>query len=279
MSNSANLDLNNVLGMIDSNAYSYEVYIPSLQRNVMFKELNTSQQKRLIKSLLDSPIYNTQFNFAMYNIIKENCMETIDINKFTVLDKLFIAMTIRSYSVSDIIELSITHNNTEVKRGISISKIIENVKSQLSPDVESVFTDDKGLLSLTCNIPTIETEYKLEQELKAKLEAVVNNDMESLRDTIGNAFIMELAKYTTDISIKNNDEFVNIHLNNLTFENRFLLLEKLPIKLVEKVINRITEIKANIDKVILLKFDDLKDDKGNPMEKRLTIDGGFFTHS
>ena len=29
--------------------FSYEIWIPSLKKNVMFREINTSQQKRLIK--------------------------------------------------------------------------------------------------------------------------------------------------------------------------------------------------------------------------------------
>lgn len=279
MSNQTKLELNNILGMIDSNTYTYEVYIPSLRRNVMFKELNTSQQKRLIKSLVDSPIYNTQFNFAIYNIIKENCAESIDINQLTLLDKLFICIVMRSYSIGDALELSITHDGQELRRGISLAKIIENIKPQLINIESKTFTDEKGVLSINCNIPTIETEYKLETELREKMEKANIENMEALRETIGNAFIIELAKYCTDLSIKNGSQVVDIHLNNLTFENRMTLLERLPIKLVEKVINRISEIKAELDKVTLIRFDDLKDDKGSPIEKRLTIDGDFFTRS
>jgi hypothetical protein len=48
--------------------FVYEVPIPSLKRKVMFREVNTSQQKRLIKAIIDSPAYNTEFIFALFVI-------------------------------------------------------------------------------------------------------------------------------------------------------------------------------------------------------------------
>ena len=70
-------NINDILNVMNraNEVFSYEIWIPSLQKDVMFREMTTSQQKRLIKSVIDSPIYNTEFIFAISQIIKENCAE------------------------------------------------------------------------------------------------------------------------------------------------------------------------------------------------------------
>ena len=47
-------------------SFKYDVMIPSLNRNVPFSEISTAQQKKLIKSIIDSEIYNTEFILCMY---------------------------------------------------------------------------------------------------------------------------------------------------------------------------------------------------------------------
>ena len=57
MSEVVNGSLNDVLGAIknvqDKNVYP--VFIPSLQKTVMFKEMNTGQEKMIVKTIVDSP--------------------------------------------------------------------------------------------------------------------------------------------------------------------------------------------------------------------------------
>jgi hypothetical protein len=80
---------------------SFEVYIPSLKKNVKFKQLNTEQFKRLLKTVVDSPIYNSEFIITANNIIKENCLEKdISTTNFNILDKLLIFIKMRIESVS-----------------------------------------------------------------------------------------------------------------------------------------------------------------------------------
>ena len=65
--------LESVLDLMDrvNETFAYGVWVPSLNKEIMFREINTSQQKRLIKSVIDSPIYHTEFIFTLRQILKE----------------------------------------------------------------------------------------------------------------------------------------------------------------------------------------------------------------
>ena len=61
------MDVKDILDAInkvnDKNVYA--VYVPSLKTDVMFREMNTKQEKMLIKTIVDSPVYNTEFTLLV----------------------------------------------------------------------------------------------------------------------------------------------------------------------------------------------------------------------
>jgi hypothetical protein len=259
-----------------NDTFAYEVWIPSLNRNVLFRELNTSQQKRLVKSIIDSPIYNTEFIFSLHKIIEENCAEPVDIEQFTILDKFFISLMIRSVSIGDIIELEFkSKDNKSYKRGISLTKIIEEAKGLIKlPDSISI-TDEKGIFNIECSMPTIKTEYELEKELRFGVKLQDIKSPEEIRETIGDTFIGELIKYVNSLSIKNGETITKIDFNTINYKNRISLLEKLPVKLVDKLIKYIDTIKVEIDKIMIVNTEV----EGEKITQRLNFDPSFFIRS
>jgi hypothetical protein len=270
--------------------FAYEVWVPSLNRNVMFREINTSQQKRLIKCIIDSPIYNTEFIFTMWKILKENCAEnSVNVDAFTIIDKLFICLAMRSVSIGDLFELEFATSNEDnapkVKRGISLKKVIDDAKAIIKLPSTDMVTD--GLYKIECSLPTIATEYSLEKELRENLALDQTKDIKELRKTVGDAFISEIIKYIKSITITDGGNETKIELESISFMNRIALVEKIPAKLLKKVIDYITVIKKEIDKVILIKTTVKTTEKKNgetieidkEVEERLTIDGSFFTTS
>ena len=284
--------LEDVLNMMDrvNETFAYEVWVPSLGRNIMFRELNTSQQKRLVKCIIDSPIYNTEFIFTMWKILKENCADkTINVDDFTIIDKLFICLAMRSVSVGDLFELEFSPSKDEsvakVKRGISLQKIIDDAKIKMvMPGTQII---NSGLYKIECGVPTIKTEYLLERELRENLSLEQSKDLNELRKTVGEAFISEIVKYIKSITITDVDKETKIELDNISFMNRIALIEKIPAKTLKKIIDYINVIKKEIEKVILIKTTvKIKETKGEEtkevdkdVEERLTIDGSFFTTS
>lgn len=277
-------NLEDVLNLIDrvNEVFSYEVWVPSLKRNVMFREINTNQQKRLIKAIIDSPVYNTEFIFALRQIIKENCAEKeIDTDKLSILDKLMIAMKMRSVSVGDVLELKIPigEGKEPLRRGVSLTKLLDDLKNNVNIPVVEVFTDENNVYELKCSIPTILNEYKLEHELRENSESREIKDYDELRQSIGSVFVGEIAKYVNELSIAEKDKKTKIDLDNLSFKNRIALLEKLPEKVTKNVVKYIEKVKKELDKVTLVKVNIGTEDEPQIKEETFAIDGSFFTSS
>ena len=276
--------LEDVLGIMDrvNEVFSYEVWVPSLKKNVMFREINTNQQKRLIKAIIDSPVYNTEFIFALRKVISENCVDSkIDVDSLTILDKLLISMKMRSVCVGDVIELEIPTGDGDksVKRGISLEKLIGDIRKTVNlPDVET-YTDDRGIYQLECGIPTILNEYNLETEMRTTSESRDINNYDELRQSVGDVFIGEIAKYVRGLSITEGDKTTKIDLNALSFRNRIALIEKIPERITKDVIKYIEKTKLELDKVTLVKVDIGTKDTPDIKEEKFAIDGGFFTSS
>tara|TARA_R110002126_G_scaffold122632_7_gene264432 strand:- start:944 stop:1810 length:867 start_codon:yes stop_codon:yes gene_type:complete len=277
-------NLEDVLGIMDrvNEVFSYEVWVPSLKKNVMFREINTNQQKRLIKAIIDSPVYNTEFIFALRKVISENCVDSkIDVDNLTILDKLLISMKMRSVCVGDVIELEIPTGDGDksVKRGISLEKLIGDIRKTVNlPDVET-YTDDRGIYQLECGIPTILNEYNLETEMRTTSESRDINNYDELRQSVGDVFIGEIAKYVRGLSITEGDKTTKIDLNALSFRNRIALIEKIPERITKDVIKYIEKTKLELDKVTLVKVDIGTKDTPDIKEEKFAIDGGFFTSS
>ena len=108
-------DVLNIVKKVND-TFAYEVFIPSLNKSILFREINTSQQKRLIKAIIDSPVFNTEFIFTLRQIIKENCVdEKLDIDQLTILDKFIISLIMRSVSVGNSYEVELECSNDKCK--------------------------------------------------------------------------------------------------------------------------------------------------------------------
>lgn len=261
--------------------FAYEVFVPSLNKNVMFREMNTSQQKRVVKAVIDSPVYNTEFIFTLRQIMKENCVDpNIDIDSLTLIDKLFISLKMRAISIGNQVEWTFKCSkcDAELKRGIGLVDLIEKNKDHIPELGAPKFSDDKQVYTVYCSVPTIGTEYKLEDELRKNVKDIEIKDFAELRKTVGDAFIGELAKYINQIDVKQDeDSQVRIPLNDLTFRERIALIEKLPRKLTEKIVDYINKTTVAVEKITL--FDFTCDKCGAIIREGLKIDSSFFTPS
>jgi len=277
-------DVDEIINLMDrvNETFAYGIWIPSLKKDVMFREINTAQQKRLAKAIIDSPVYNTEFIFTLRQIIKENCVDKINTDDLTLFDKLMIALKMRNVSIGDIIEIEIPISDDgkeTIKRGVSIDKIINDAKKKIKIPDDCSFESSDGSYKLDCSIPTIGTEYTLEMELREHSDISGIDTPDELRKTIGDAFINEIVKYINVLTIKTDDNIVTINLNDVSFRNRIAMIEKIPSKLIDKVIKYISDVKEELSNVTVLNLSYEKDGKTKKVKERLTIDGSFFTSS
>jgi len=280
--NSVVEQMDNILKRIDriNESFIYGVWVPSLNKEISFRELTTGQQKRLVKSIVDSPIYSTQFILTLREILKENCADTtVDIDQLNLIDKLFIAMKIRSTCVNDIVEFTF---NEKTKRGLSLEKLIEEKKKEIQLPSSAILSDEQNNYTLQCSLPTILTEAKLEEEIRNNVENEKINfeSPQEVRQMLGDVLIGEVVKFITSLSIRDGEQIIQINFNDISFRNRIALVEKLPAKLIDKLMQYISETKKTIEKITLWKFE-IDDKSISDVEKEvhLTIDGRFFIKS
>ena len=232
MSEVVNGNMQDVLGAIrtinDKNIYS--VYIPSLEKEIMFKEMTTKQEKMIVKTIVDNPVYNSEFIFAIRDIITENCAEEINIDELTIIDKTAICLTMRMKSVGN--TFSYMFKNTDKSIDITISDYVEKFKTVNIPKDTTVGTDD---IKVVCSYPSILTEYALEREFRSNIDTMTINDTASARDAIGTVFTNEIVKYIKEITIKRDGDLIQLNMQDYDFKNRVMILEELGNKTTNEI--------------------------------------------
>jgi len=265
MSSDSNNQLKTVLNLLNEldRSINFEVYIPSLQKNISFKQLTTEQLKRILKTIIDVPLYNTEFILTINSIIKENCLaQDLDVNNLTVLDKQIILFKTRIESVSS----SYTFNINDEQFEVSLSEKLTNfLNKQINFEPET-FTNNS--YSVICTLPTLLTEDNLEKELHKNVTFSINTP-EELRNAIGETFINEITKFINTIII-NTTPF---DLSAYSFKDRVKVIEKLPISLIGDVIKYIEKYRNYVKE--LYSFE-ITTNNGVTVEKEILQDASFF---
>ena len=257
-------------------AYASHYLVPSLKKEVPFNEINTSQQKRLVKSVIDSPIYNTEFIYTFREILKENCQDsTVDIDQLTILDKLILAMGLRIKSIGSNVDIEIeTKEGRKVNVSLDIPKILSLAYETIKEVPPQTFEDQYFIIE--CNLPTIGTEYKIEKELRTKVTNIDIENVQELRKTVGDAFVAELVKYISKVSVKGDgEELVPVDWERFTYSERIRIMETFKTGLLKEILNYVSKIRDELNKIELVKFEF----NGETYERRLSIDSSFFTIS
>lgn len=267
-------DVKDILSLIKDldNSANFNLYIPSLQKEVIFKQLTTEQLKRILKTVIDSPIYNTEFILTFNSVIKENCQDKeVNTDNFTVYDKILILFKTRIESISPELTLNFTDEEKEQYKELESGKVLnlaEHLNKFLEKDISfQEETFEQNGCTLVCSLPTIQTENKLEKELHKNTKLEVSTTDE-LRNIVGETFINELVKYISQISI--NEKTVD--LIALPFKTRISIIEGLPTTLINKVIKYIERYREVIKPLLTTKIVV----SGGELVKDIPQDASFF---
>lgn len=255
----------------------FNIFIPSLQQEIKFKQLTTEQLKRLLKTIIDSPVYNTEFILTFNSIIKENCI-TPDINteNFTVYDKALILFKTRIESISPDYTFTFTQdeiNDKDIKEKTYTVSLIEKLTEFLNKNINfNPLTIEYNNCAVVCSLPTLGTENKLEKELHKNTKIEVETP-EELRNIVGETFINELTKHFSGITIEDK----TINLTELTFKNRIKIVEVLPTNIVNQALKYIENYRSEIKKLFTFNLN-LETTAGTTiiLEKEIPVDASFF---
>ena len=252
---------------------SFDVYLPSLQKEVKFKQLTTEQLKRILRTALITTGYNSEFILTFNNIIKENCLDkTVNTDNLTIYDKVIIIYKTKIVSISPDYNFVFTSDeiNTysleEASKTISLTDIFnEFVDKKINFELD---TASYNGCTITCGIPSLATENKLESELHKNISIDLESENE-VSNVISEAFINEVAKFVTSVNI-NGEE---INFLQLSFTERVKIIENLPVTLTSFILKYIEKYKKAIDPLLTYTF---VTDKNDTLSKDITLDPTFF---
>ena len=102
---------------------SYLIWIPSIQEYKRFSEFTTKHQKHLSK-LTEEPL---EFLFALNDIIKSLCVDNLNFDKITLIDKYIICVYLRMRCIDTDLKLKITCPNcgVEFDTNINLNDVIK----------------------------------------------------------------------------------------------------------------------------------------------------------
>jgi hypothetical protein len=259
------LSFNDALKILDNastEGFTTNVWIPSLKRNVLFKEINAKQQKKLLQCALDSSIAKSTFPKTFYQIVKENCLEENISSTFTIIDKINIALVLRNQISKELkIELQ---ENPKVEKTIELQSVINLFKEYKHPEAQEINIDKNTInLKLTVEIPYLELDTAFEEYTKSQPKA---DDIDVIKQTITEAFLVETGKYIKDLIIDNQD----FRFSAMTVAQRLALIEKLPAAVLQSVIQIAAQWKGEVNDILTVKSDD------NSLSRIIDIDSMLF---
>lgn len=271
-------NVNDILGQMNeaNKGFYFEVYVPTLKRNVMFAQLTAKQQKNLVKAIVDNPIFNTEFIMTFRGILKENCAEPeINIDNLSVFDKLVIALKMRSVSIDDKISITLTSPSNEkgVTRVIKVSDLYDECLEKVKP-FEVTISDTIGVYSVECSLPTIGDEFNMEHELRSKLETKINlKTEEDARKALSDIYINEFVKYIKTIRIQKEGVESVVDMSKYNFTDRITIASKLPGMVNTEIFKYIKSIQDEFNKAILFTE---KDENNQIIQHKIKLDPNFF---
>lgn len=211
------------MNIIDtSNTGIYDIYVPSLSAVLPFKEINTSQQKKIAKSIISGDdVYCTEFYYCALQIIKENAVDPITLDNLTIHDLLVILIAMRANSLGSTLALNITCTQCGAKHTMNINlydlykKLVSKKPAQFNVKVGA---DDYAIM-----LPTLNYEKEIIYKIKSKLVVQENiikdffvlntlryldcdkfNDYSKGYDFITNLFLSEFEQIKNTIDTVNN---------------------------------------------------------------------------
>jgi hypothetical protein len=151
--------------------HSYEIYIPSVGKNLMFKPITTGQQKTISKFSIGTKT-DVKFNFN-YEMLKLGLFDTLVIgdeissDQLTEIDIIAFFAGVRVNNISDPLEIKFTCGKcgTTFDKAIDMEKIIERCKNYKAAEFDFSFTVDDNKYNLGIAEPTYKNLLELEEYL------------------------------------------------------------------------------------------------------------------
>ena len=223
----------------------FDVFVPSINKKVLFKALSVKQHKDVVKSLL-SGVEGTVLVAKIFNdIINENSVQPIN---FKLYDRNKILVELRRQSISNKVTID--------DKDYLLSEL---------PEYTAIFKEDaefsyKGI-KVKATIPTLELDSKITEKSVVEISKFTSDD-KKVGNSINVLLAYEIMKFIETIQI---DDTLIIFSELGTYDKKNII-ENLPLKLNNDILEYITQYKEYEQE--LFTYSD---------GAKLNIDGSFIT--
>jgi hypothetical protein len=268
MENTKEFDFNSALNELEkiSKTFTVDVWIPSLKKNIKFKQIDAKQQKDILSSAMDTSVYNTSFVKTFYEIIKYNILpeSNINLDEFTLVDKISIGLTLKE-QITDELMLFFGEDKKEITQKFKIKPILDKLKQYETPSSIILNTkNDNFELEVEISPVTIGAEYLYETQYRGNKKKEDIKTSEDVQQLISEAFIGELSKYISNMWINKSE----INFKILTLNQKIRLIEKLPSSFLQKILDNISNWKSKTDEFLTIKHENY--------EQVISLDASMF---
>jgi len=228
-----------------------EIFVPSLQRTVKFKPLNLLQQKELLKSSIEETLTKLTFITSFYNIIQENILETLNINRLYIFDRIAIAVALRSASL----DTKYTLNDTVY----DLTDVINNFSKIEISRIKN--TIDFQNLTVELEVPFLDVDKEISSSVLNKFKASKTEDVKTI---VSELFIHEILKYIKTVTFKSEDNDTTIDFNTIKVDSKLAIAEKFPTAITNQILDFIKE------------YRDFENQYTKIGDSNIEVDGSFF---
>lgn len=230
-----------------SNSDVINIKVPSTGKITKFKLISVKQHKNIIKCAVDGLEGNIKLSSIFNNILKDNCLESID---FKLYDRSYILTQLRKASVGETIKIKdVVYNLNDLPKF--------NFDFSNKPTTLSYQNIAVNILIPTLDFDSLITEKCLFDI--SKLQA----DTKKMTDYVGILLTYEILKFVNEVQINNNI----IKLSEYSVHDRKTIIDNIPLKLNNDIIDYIADYKQSEQK--FFRFNENID---------LTIDASFLTN-
>lgn len=207
------LSINDLLNLIKTanKKLEHETYLPSIDKEVHLKPLNTTHTKNIAKTAVERTFSQNQFALVMYHILKDVVDPSISLSHINTLDKTILILDLCARNNKPILNVTLQSENLfQDAKGESYYKQKEvpvNLPEHLASlrSKKLLFDDvkvDIDSYTLFLNFPSIEEEYQFENYLyNNKIKNIDENDPTVVKSLFSSMFINTIAQYIKAIEI------------------------------------------------------------------------------
>lgn len=210
------------------------------------KPLTTAQLKSLVRTVVDSPVTQAAFNSAATKIYKSSICNASDIpNDLNSIDRLLFIIKTRIENISP--GGSFKEDDKQIT--VDFNKLYNDLLAFFNDNAQLILpsTATDGKITIEYGVSLLESEEKLNEEIYKDVNPKIEN-IEELRKLIGEAFIHEIAKSITSVSIGEK----KLNFSKLDFKSRIKTVESLPASLIQNVISYVESYKKPIDSILTI---------------------------